>query len=232
MRHDGPVGADHPATAVVDVWLRRVVDVPPGRELLDEHERVVLAGHATHAAASAYAAGHVLLRRAVADVVGSSPGALRFDRTCIVCARQHGRPVLRDDPTVCVSLSHTSEVVAVAVSRAGPVGIDVEAQADVDFDGYAETALHDDERASVEDPASGRAHRRAVAWVRKEAALKALGVGLRHEPSRLPTPAVNTRTTIDGIGEVVVVDLAVPWGCTSAAVAVSGPLDAIDVRTH
>lgn len=230
MRHDGRVGADHPATAVVDVWLRRVVDVPPGRELLDRHERAVLAGLAIHAAASAYAAGHVLLRRAVADVVGSTPGALCFDRACSVCGGQHGRPVLRDDLTVSVSLSHTVEVVAVAVTRSGPVGIDVETDVGADFDGYAQMALHEDERASVEDPAPGRARRRTVAWVRKEAALKALGVGLRHDPSRLPAPTTSTRTTIDGVGDVVVVDLAVPWAGTSAAVAVSGPLDGIDVR--
>ncbi|EWT00343.1 4-phosphopantetheinyl transferase [Intrasporangium oryzae NRRL B-24470] len=229
-----------PKVVPVDVWLRRVADVGPAPELLDEHERRVLAGLVTHAAARSYAAGHVLLRRAVSEAVGVSPTALRFDRTCSVCGAQHGRPVLLDDPALHLSLSHASEAIAVAVSHTAPVGVDIETHAAVDFEAFAESALHEEELERVEDgPAGGlagglegRLARRATAWVRKEATLKALGVGLRLDATRFPAPPTGARVCVADLGEVVVVDLPVPWPGLSAALAVSGPFDVIEVRAR
>lgn len=241
IRHDERVDGDErsPTVARVDVWLRRVVDVALAPDLLDEHEQAVLAGLVSGAAARAYAAGHVLLRRAVSETVGVAPAALRFDRTCAVCGAQHGRPVLLDDPTLGISLSHVTEAVAVAVSRGAPVGVDIEAHAAVDFDGFAGSALHRDElddfeggEDGVEDGVEGLLARRAAAWVRKEASLKALGVGLRLDPARFPAPTPGTRTAVAGLGEVVVVDLPVPWPGLSAALAAGAPFEAIEVRAR
>ena len=212
MRHDG-------AVAWVDVWVRRAVDVPGGQDLLDEHERRSLASAVASRQARAYAAAHALARRAVAQVAGGSPAEVRFDRTCPECGGQHGRPTLPDVPDVWVSLSRTEEVVAVAVS-ALPVGVDVESAERARF---AAVALHPGERA--EDPARS--------WTRKEAALKALGTGLRTDPASLRTPPDGIPTDLAGDGTWVTVrDVPVPWPGHAVAVAVAGRADPLEVRTR
>jgi len=226
------VSASSPHGSVtVDVWVRRVIEVPEGRDLLDEHETTTLARIVPLSAARSYAAGHVLARRAVASVVGSRAADLRFDRTCTTCGEPHGKPVLPEFPMLHVSLSHGETLVAVAVSSALAVGVDAETARATDFPGFPLVALHDDERAAVEGAAAGRLLRRAIAWVRKEAALKALGIGLRSDPSSLLTPPSGSATDIVQDGRwVTVQDVPLPWPDAAAAVAVAGRVDQVDVR--
>lgn len=219
-------------TAVtVDVWVRRVADVPDGRDLLDDHERATLARIVPPSTAMSYAAGHVLARRAVASVIGSTASSLRFDRTCTKCGAPHGRPVLVGPRGVELSLSRCDDWVAVALS-ALPVGIDIESIQAVWFAGFPDVALHPDERDVVEPGADGLLRRHAVSWVRKEAALKALGIGLRTDPAGLRTPPSGIPTDLlgDGAAKVTVHDLALPWPDAAAAVAVAGQVRQVDVR--
>lgn len=224
-----------PVTAVtVDVWVRRVADLPDGRDLLDDHERATLARIVPSSAAMAYAAGHVLARRAVASVVGSPPASLRFDRTCTTCGAGHGRPVLVGSRDVEVSLSRCDDWVAVAISTALPVGIDIESIQAVRFPGFPDVALHPDERDVVEPSTDMHLRRRAVSWVRKEAALKSLGIGMRRDPAGLRTPPSGIPTDLLGDGAarvtVTVHDLALPWPAVAAAVALAGQARRVDVR--
>ena len=230
--HHGVVTAPPPHGPVtVDVWIRRVTEVPEGRDLLDDHERTTLEGIVPPSAARSYAAGHVLARRAVASVVGSRASDLRFDRTCTTCGEPHGRPVLPEFPMLHLSLSHGETLVAVAVSSALVVGVDAETARATDFPGFPLVALHEDERAAVEGAPAGRLLRRAIAWVRKEAALKALGIGLRSDPSNLLTPPSGSATDLAGDGHwVTVQDVPLPWPDAAAAVAVSGRAERVDVR--
>lgn len=219
-------------TAVtVDVWVRRVADVPEGRDLLDDHERATLARIVPPATARSYAAGHVLARRAVASRVGSTPSSLRFDRTCTRCGAPHGRPVLLGFPGVELSLSRCDDWVAVALS-ALPLGIDIESTEAVRFPGFPAVALHPDERDVVEPSGDGLLRRHAVSWVRREAALKALGIGLRTDPAGLRTPPSGLPSELlgDGDATVTVHDLALPWPEATAAVAVAGQVGQVDVR--
>ena len=73
---------------------------------------------------------------------------------------------------------------------------------------------------------------RAVSWVRKEAALKALGIGLRTDPAGLRTPPSGIPADLlgDGAAKVTVHDLALPWPDAAAAVAVAGQVRQVDVR--
>ncbi|HEY3437264.1 MAG TPA: 4'-phosphopantetheinyl transferase superfamily protein, partial [Actinotalea sp.] len=74
-------------------------------------------------------------------------------------------------------------VVAVALTVAGPVGVDVEAVAAVSAQPVERVALSDRERRAIHRlPPDARPEALAEAWVRKEAALKALGTGLRVDP--------------------------------------------------
>lgn len=121
-----------------------------------------------------------LVRLAVATHVGVHPDVVTVIRACPTCASsQHGRPVVLLDgaprPAPWVSLSRAGELVVVAVTDAGPVGVDVEVVPDLPRPDFATFALHTGERAAS-------AWEQATTWVRKEAVLKAVGLGLRLDP--------------------------------------------------
>lgn len=108
-------------------------------------------------------------------------------RRCRSCgSSRHGRPVLvprgyRAPETAGlphVSLSRTADLTVVALTDAGPVGVDVERSDAASFPGFDLVCLHPEER-----PADDR--ERTITWVRKEALLKAVGRGLVVEPSTL-----------------------------------------------
>ena len=85
-----------------------------------------------------------LVRSLAIELADTDPGALHHD--CPFCGSvEHGRPYV--DAPVHVSVAHATGLTAVAVSSVGPVGIDLESDAD-------------------------------LAWVRREAVGKALGVGI------------------------------------------------------
>jgi 4'-phosphopantetheinyl transferase len=91
-----------------------------------------------------------------------------------------------------LSATHSAGTVLVAVSRDAPVGIDVEALAmtrawsDADREAFDRIALSRPERAALAPLSPANADRsRLQCWVRKEAALKATGLGLAVAPSEL-----------------------------------------------
>ena len=229
--------------AVVDLWVRRPSAVLAENEgpalaeaLLDRVERDRLQSFCDDDAARSYAAAHLLARTQVGLLLGRDPASLRFGRACDDCGEQHGRPRLLDDPMLHVSLSRTPSLVAVALSRSGAVGVDVEPHSAASFVGYPEVALHPDERA-VGSGASFRARRGqppsgVTAWVRKEAALKALGVGLRVDPASVRTPSTGQSTrVVAGLPKVTVVDVPVD-DAYALAVAVASGRCAVRVRQH
>ena len=102
------------------------------------------------------------------------------------------KPRPRGLPGVDVSISHSGGTLLVAVVRGGRLGVDVE---DEPFDAFDHPSLvrrmcaasEHDRIASL--PASSRRRALAQAWTAKEAALKALGVGLAIDPRRIVVPA-------------------------------------------
>lgn len=113
----------------------------------------------------------------------------------------------------------------VAITDAGPVGVDVEAEGAADFAGFGDVALHPGERANA--PADT-----TRVWVRKEALLKAYGLGLAVNPS-------DVRLDDDGLvtwdsdhrppGTVWLRDLAVPGHVAAIAVTALANHDLADL---
>ncbi|RKT77555.1 4'-phosphopantetheinyl transferase [Terracoccus luteus] len=187
-------------------WRHRLDDLDPV-----ERERLGVLRHPPTAAS--YATAHLLARDLVAGLTGIRPRDVRVARDCPDCAAPHGRPRLFDHPGLHLSLSRTTSLVVVAATRRGPVGVDVERVDGVAFDGFAEVALHPDERHPPDAGALGPAGRvaDAVSWVRKEAALKSLGVGLRVDPASMTTPRAGVPLTVVPRSPTVVVhDVATP----------------------
>ena len=168
-----------------------------------------------------------LARTAVGRVLDVDPGEVVIGRRCPTCgSTAHGAPVVEG---AWVSLSRTPGHVVAAASTAGPVGVDVERVTDHLFDGFDDVALSASESAAL---APGDVRARLRAWVRKEAALKALGLGLRVDPTTFVTPAPGIPTDIvAGMPSVTVVDLDVPRAY-AAAVALESGRGALAVRAH
>ena len=213
----------------VDIWIAAAGESegqPAELGVLDEIERARCT-ELTHAAtAAAYVALHTLARQVIGGIIGVPAQAVRFDRICPVCGGPHGRPTVSGHPRLHLSLTRTTALVAVAVTTAGPVGIDIEEVAAAAFDGFEEVALHPGERQSA-GRLTGRGDRtNATAWVRKEAALKALGTGLRTDPATVRTPPTGIPTVVvAGHEPLTVTDLVLPRRAARthvAAVAVAG----------
>lgn len=143
-------------------------------EGLDAGERARLMRIRTPDARDRYLTLHHLTRGAVARAVGQPPAELVIERSCERCGKEHGRPRLADDDAgVSFSGSNGRGWVGVAVARGlGPVGFDLGRQLTPTERRHLASLV----RAPGDRPTSGVDV--AASWVRKEAVLKAAGVGL------------------------------------------------------
>ncbi|MEZ0493451.1 4'-phosphopantetheinyl transferase superfamily protein [Kineococcus sp. TBRC 1896] len=145
----------------------------------DDRDRSLVAAH--------------LLRVAAARLAGIDAAEVVVTRACRTCGADgdHGRPVVRRGPAagVALSASHAGDVVVVAASTAGPVGVDVDLVAHADFPGFDDVALGPREREVLDlVPPTGRPRWRARCWTRKEAVLKWTGLGLAAGPTAVEVP--------------------------------------------
>ncbi|GII02134.1 4'-phosphopantetheinyl transferase [Planobispora takensis] len=131
--------------------------------------------------------GSWLLRTVTALQLGIRPEDVAVERKCSDCTRHHGKPHIRAaGPQLHVSVSHSGDRVAVALTTEGPLGVDVELVPSTPIDDLARCALTVRERSALESlPQAERYEAFARVWVRKEAALKATGHGLRISPDRV-----------------------------------------------
>jgi 4'-phosphopantetheinyl transferase len=120
------------------------------------------------------------LVESAAALLDVEPATLALRRHCDHCGGDdHGRPSVAGPghPPIWASLSRAGELVAVAVSTAGPVGVDIESLDRVAAAGFDDVAFSAAERESITGD-----HDRARLWTAKEAVLKARGTGLRVDP--------------------------------------------------
>ena len=98
-------------------------------------------------------AARALLRRAVAGYSGVPVAAVRIGSLCDRCGSSaHGRPYVRPAPgwvAPHVSLSRCEGLAVVAVTDAGPVGVDVEPADAARFAGFDDVVLHAAERMTA-----------------------------------------------------------------------------------
>jgi 4'-phosphopantetheinyl transferase len=147
--------------------------------LLDARERERHAAYVREADRSRFLTGRALAKHVVGERLGIAPGDVRFDASCADCTEQHGRPRVPGAP-VALSITHSGDRVAVAVTSGPAVGLDVEGDRVDVTAGLIDQALNSAERAALLTlPQESRAAAFVTYWTRKEAALKATGEGLR-----------------------------------------------------
>lgn len=125
-----------------------------------------------------FVAAHVALRQALCAYTGLAPDAL----TLAIGA--FGKPSLAGHPRTQFSLSHSQGLALIAIGGRGPLGADVELLRPMpDADDLA--AAHftrREQEALAALPADERDRAFLTCWTRKEACLKAIGVGLLVSP--------------------------------------------------
>jgi len=170
-----------PAEPPLELWLARLPDDAAGEgiDLLDPRERARAVRFHFERDRRRYVASHDALRRLLAARTGLAAAALEFG------TGEYGKPYLSATPGCAFSLSRCDDLALIALADEGEIGVDLErVRALPDLDALARQCLARselDELAGLADDARSLAFLQR--WTRKEACLKALGTGLRVEPS-------------------------------------------------
>jgi 4'-phosphopantetheinyl transferase len=168
-------------------------------------------------------AGRLALRDLVASALDRPPEDLTFE------SDPFGKPQVADGGGLHVNLSHSGRMGLIGISLDRPIGVDIEMVSQV-VDADALARLHLTEREREEWlRAAGPVRDRAflTCWTRKEACVKALGVGLSLPPASIDVGcAAGGRVVQIPVGasrcEVLVCTLQPP-GEAVGAVAVASP---------
>lgn len=130
---------------------------------------------------SRFVAAHAALRRCLADASGLPAATLQLVYGPL------GKPVLAGQPGLRFSLSHSGALALVAIGHGAPLGADVECLRPLpELLPLARRCLTPREFAAlVRLPQAQRAQAFLTAWTRKEACLKAVGLGLHWPPHQL-----------------------------------------------
>lgn len=150
------------------------------RRVLSEDERLRADRFATARLRNRWLVSRAGLRDILAKYCGTRPSAVRFG------TEPTGKPVLSGEKASAAlhfNLSHSGTIAAVAVSKAGPVGVDVEYLRPIsDWHQVARRFFSASESSLLSTVQEGQ---RELAfyccWTRKEAVIKATGDGLSAE---------------------------------------------------
>jgi len=119
--------------------------------------------------------GHYLLRSVLADRIGAEAHSLVFSR------HRFGKPYLADFPQIEFNFSDTKDGILIGISSGAPIGVDIETlQREVDHSGVADNYFMNEE---IEELARSSDPKRLFLefWTKKEAILKASGVGIMED---------------------------------------------------
>ncbi len=165
-----------------------------------------------------FVAAHLALRQVLALHVGVAMQRLEFNTGA------WGKPALADHPALPFNLSHSGGIALIAVGTANPIGVDVELERPIpDWDALASDYFAPAERTAL---AALRANARDRAfltcWTRKEACLKAIGLGLNVAPRSVevgiwPIAASVRVPTPDGTAQIAINPIA-PSDAIAAAI--------------
>lgn len=207
----------------VHVWRVELGEDAADPSLLDADERARAQRFAYADDRRRFIAAHAWVRRILGAYLDMPPRAIEFG------VGPHGKPVLLSAPGAGLrfNLSHSKDMALLGVAAGIEIGVDIEALRD-DLPGpeLAAGVLSAAELAELEDCAQAD-HARAFVgcWTRKEACLKALGVGLKLQPRTLDIGLQSRRAMLHVDGQPEPIDVAplqAPRGFCAAVAAVGG----------
>lgn len=172
----------------VQVWKVSVNPVPPGHPALGilNHEETERAKRFYFDKdRDLFTGSRIVLRYLLSRITHEHPAGLRF------AFGEHGKPQLADHGDIHFNLSHSRYVSVLAVSRTGPVGIDVEAtDRQIDIRALSRNFFSLDEHQHLEQQDGDEQYCFFDIWTRKEAFIKALGTGISEGLQTFSVPTV------------------------------------------
>jgi 4'-phosphopantetheinyl transferase len=160
----------------IDVWriaLSPATDLDASFALLDAEEQVRAQRFRFPEHRRRFIVAHAAVRRILAQRLDSTPAAIEYVRNV------HGKPFLKDRAAPVFSLSHSHELALCAVAGAGELGVDIEHCRELQHADLAQRFFSADEaNALAALPADHQADGFFACWSRKEAYIKAKGLGL------------------------------------------------------
>ena len=167
------------------------LDAPHDASVLSPAERARAARFRYETDRTRWIASRAALRRVLAEATGVAAEELELEES--------GKPrLVRRGCGVEFNLSHSGAVAMIAIASA-PVGVDIEQVTEaIDIDAAASTAFTSEERAWLDAFRDAEKRREAFfrCWTRKEAWLKARGLGLAFDPrsfSNFDVPVVDVQ---------------------------------------
>lgn len=157
----------------IGLWFWPLTGDPAGLlPLLSEDERRRAGRFVRPMDAAAFTLARSKLRQILGQSLGQRPESLRFSYSA------YGKPSLTDHPEIDFSLSHSGGFAALAIARDLSLGLDIEAPRPVEPE-IADYYFALEEREELAR-LSGDAWQEGFfnAWTRKEAVIKAEGLGL------------------------------------------------------
>lgn len=213
----------------VEVWWGRIGLVRDEFAAdLDPAELGRLAAYRRPQDQARFLLGVTIVRRLLAARFSLPAAKIRLDRSCPDCGRPHGK--VRADGAE-LSVSHSGDLVGVAITRRTPVGLDVEkVDPGIDVDSLAKVSLSDGERREL-DRYDGDTRARAFTtyWTRKEAVVKATGDGIRTDLRTVVVSPPNQPAELSA-GGLQLVDLPVDAQHVAALAVLSGEPPAVRTR--
>ena len=178
---------DSPAATVFECRQADLLEHWPSYwDVLDDGERARAERFAVEDVKRRFVLSHAALRLILARRLGGDWRDIRYDTVA------NGKPCLAGSAAgrLEFNMSHSGDLMVVALSADRPVGVDVEAWRTIDrLRGLAETILAARELAVFDGLSSGDASRVLLRlWTFKEAVVKALGLGLSVEPRSVALP--------------------------------------------
>ena len=178
---------DSPAATVFECRQADLLeDWPAYWEVLDDGERARADRFVVDEVKRRFVLSHAALRLILARRLGGDWRDIRYDTVA------NGKPCLAGSAAgrLEFNMSHSGDLMVVALSADRPVGVDVEAWRPIDrLRGLAETILAARELTVFDGLSPGDASRVLLRlWTFKEAVVKAMGLGLSVEPRSIALP--------------------------------------------
>lgn len=168
-------------------------------EELSVEERDRAARFVTDTLRRRYTAAHLFLRQTLARFCGARPEQLRFSENA------WGKPSVSSHPALHFNLSHSQHLALVGISTVNAIGVDIELLQrwpDKELCSLSQTIMTSAEQQSLQTTLQSStdqneaSHAFLNAWTRKEACVKALGLGLSYDVRQLEVGLMPTSMAI------------------------------------
>jgi 4'-phosphopantetheinyl transferase len=215
-------------------WASASAAGPHLLDLLDEEERHRHAGFLRRGDRALFLVSHALTRIVAAHHAAIAPRSVRYAARVATYEKPRFGDVAAE---LQFSISHSGACTVVAISRAVPLGVDVESVAATAPEAslIASVLCATEQQAFMAMPSMERPWAFCRYWTRKEAVLKATGDGLEIAPVRIAVSAPGAAPALvrwSGPGRpatsVHLYDLDAPPGYAAALATLAEHLDCTD----